>query len=553
MLAATPNATTLSELYLSALQARPDDIALIDEGGSLTYREFDQLCHHTAQWLASQGVRAGDRVAVWLVNRREWLALLFGLARLHATLVAINTRYRSGELQYILTRSRACMLIMQPAFRKIDFPEVLAGVAHEALPDLKCIALIDAQTDKPDAVFGRRTIVFDPDRVTPSLMGHDIAQRDQTANDLTPLDVPDASDAQHPVILFTTSGTTKGPKLVMHSATTLCTHSDDVANAYRFHEPGTRLLAALPLCGVFGLNGALAALRAGAPIIMMDLFDAPRAARYLQDERITHLFGSDEMLRRIADETTEAEPFPHARVFGFATFSPGAVELVETLKKRGFPLRGLYGSSEVQALFSMQDAELPAQERAQGGGRPAAGDAAHLRIRNPDTGDLCPLGESGEIEIRAPSNFLGYLDNPEATAKALTTDGYFRTGDLGYLRPDGSFVYLARMGDTLRLGGFLVDPAEIEHALAQQTGVHNAQVVGVAIDGQPRAAAFVIADSGITAETLLEPLRASLAPFKVPARLWLVDAFPTAASANGFKIQRARLRQMADERLQQEL
>lgn len=536
--AAMPAPARLADLYIPHLQARPDDIALINEAGSLTYREFDALCQRTARWLMAQGIRAGDRVAVWLVNRREWLALLFGLARLDATLVAINTRYRSSELEYILTRSKTRMLLMQPSFRKIDFPEVLSGIAPDALPDLECIALLDASTDTPDTVLGRRTVAFSTDAP---------ARLPQTPDNADGLSQP-----SHPVILFTTSGTTKGPKLVMHSASTLYAHSTCVADAYGFHEAGTRLLAALPLCGVFGLNGALAALRAGAPIIMMDLFDAPRAAEYLRDERITHLFGSDEMLRRIADETTETRPFPHARVFGFASFSPGAAALVDALQQRGFPLQGLYGSSEVQALFSLQDAGLPVEERALGGGRPAAGQAAHLRIRNPDTGDLCPLGESGEIEIRAPGNFLGYLDNPEATAQAMTADGYFRTGDLGYLRPDGSFVYLTRMGDTLRLGGYLVDPAEIEHALAQQPGVRNAQVVGIALDGQPRAAAFVIASPQVTAEDLLSSLRTSLAPFKIPARLWLVDAFPTAASANGFKIQRARLRQMAEERLYQE-
>src|SRR5690606_10105377 len=226
-------------------------------------------------------------------------------------------------------------------------------------------------------------------------------------------------------------------------------------------------------------------------------------------------------------------------------------ELVASLQQRGLPLRGLYGSSEVQALFSLQDAALPVAERALGGGVPAA-PQAQVRVRDPAGPGLCEPGVPGEIEIRAPGNFMGYLDNPDATAQALTADGYFRTGDLGYLRPDGSFVYLARMGDTLRLGGFLVDPAEIEHALAAQPGVRNAQVVGITIDGQPRAAAFVIAEPGLDEQSLLAPLRATLAPFKVPARLWRVDEFPTAASANGFKIQRAMLRQMADERLRQE-
>ncbi|MDM9560008.1 AMP-binding protein [Bordetella petrii] len=532
---AAPAPARLADLYAAHLRARPGDTALIDEAGALTYRDFHHLCQRAAQWLAAQGIGPGDKVAVWLANRREWLALLFGLAQRGATLVAINTRYRSAELEYILARSRARMLLMQPSFRKIDFPAVLAGVDPAALPDLECIALVDPGSAAPAPVCGRRTVAFDPD--------------DPAVAAATPAD---AADPAREVILFTTSGTTKGPKLVMHSAATLAAHTRCVAASYGLREPDARLLAALPLCGVFGLNGALAALEAGAPIVMMDLFDAPRAARLLREERITHLFGSDEMLRRIADEAPGARPFPDARVFGFATFSPGAVELVERLQQRGLPLRGLYGSSEVQALFALQAAGLPVAERALGGGCPAAGAAAQVRVRDPASGAPCRPGEQGEIEIRAPGNFIGYLDNPDATAQAITPDGYFRTGDLGYLRPDGSFVYLARMGDALRLGGYLVDPAEIEHALARQPGVRNAQVVGIELDGQPRAAAFVIAEPGATPEALLAPLRAALAPFKVPARLWLVDEFPTAASANGFKIQRARLRQMAEERLQQE-
>lgn len=524
----------LAELYIEHLHARPDGIVLIDEAGPLNVRDFHALCQRTAHWLAAQGVRRGDKVAVWLANRREWLALLFALAQCGATLVAINTRYRSGELQYILARSRARMLLMQPSFRKIDFPAVLAGVDPGALPELECIGLIDAGSATPAPLLGRRTVAFDPAAV------------DATG------EAPDHADPAREVILFTTSGTTKGPKLVMHGPASLVAHSRCVAAAYGLRDAGTRLLAALPLCGVFGLNGTLAALHAGAPVVMMDLFDAPRAAQRMRDERITHVFGSDEMLRRIADEALGPRPFPDLRVAGFASFSPGAVELAGRLQQRGFPLRGLYGSSEVLALFSLQDPDLPVADRALGGGRPAAREA-QVRVRDPADGRLCAAGEQGEIEIRAPGNFMGYLDNPDATAQALTPDGYFRTGDLGYLRPDDSFVYLARMGDTLRLGGYLVDPSEIEHALSRQPGVRNAQVVGITVDGQPRAAAFVIADAGITAEALLAPLRASLAPFKVPARLWLVDDYPTAASANGFKIQRTKLREMAEQRLQAEM
>lgn len=550
----SPQPTRLAHLYAPALERHPDAVALSDETGPLSYREFDQLCRRTAGWLAAQGVRPGDKVAVWLPNRREWLALLFGLARLGATLVSINVRYRSAELQYILSRSGASMLIMQPSFRKIDFPAVLKDVEPDTLPALRTIALVDAEDAASTVMPGRATVACTPGTAAEHTGG-------------------DAEAPTRPVILFTTSGTTKGPKLVMHSATTLLAHTRRVATHFGLTEPDTRLLAALPLCGVFGLNSVLGALHAGAPIVMMDLFEAGRTARLLRDERITHMYGSDEMLRRIHAEVEGERPFPHIRVFGFAAFHPGSVELAAKLERCGFPMSGLYGSSEVQALFSIQDPGLPVAERALGGGQPAAGAQAHVRIRDQQTGVLCENGMHGEIEIRAPGNFIGYLDNPEATADALTTDGYFRTGDMGYVRGDGSFVYLARIGDALRLGGFLVDPAEIEFALTSQPGVHDAQVVGITLDGQPRAVAFVIAEAAtpdsahsrhqdrsrntqagqdIQAQALLDTLRATLAPFKVPARLWIVDAFPVTSSANGEKIQRARLRQMAEERLQQE-
>src|SRR5690606_17878947 len=121
-----------------------------------------------------------------------------------------------------------------------------------------------------------------------------------------------------------------------------------------------------------------------------------------------------------------------------------------------------------------------------------------IRIRDKESGRLLAPNESGEIEIRAPTSFIGYYRNPEATAEAIDDEGFFRTGDIGYLRPDGSFVYVARAGDAIRLSGFLVDPAEIEDALKTIDGVADAQVVGVEEVGKTRPVAFVITKEGAT-------------------------------------------------------
>ncbi|MFK4448889.1 fatty-acyl-CoA synthase [Caballeronia udeis] len=521
--------STLNGLLDAHLAAHPERTAFIDGEQRVSYAQFDALAEQGARWLEVQGMVAGDRVAVWLVNRIEWLSLLFGAARIGVTVVAVNTRYRHAEVEYILAKSRAKMLVLQLNFRKIDFPAELAGVSPEAVPSLQKIAVIDHDERTPATVLDRPTVACD----LASYGGERLHRGGESA------------DA--PLILFTTSGTTKAPKLVVHPQRTISRHSSRVADAYGFAAPGAVMLAALPFCGVFGLNGALAAFAGAAPVVLIDTFDGAEGASLIRRHEVTHTFGSDEMYRRLADAVSDERPFPSARVFGFAAFQPGVSTFAEKMAERGLPLIGLYGSSEVQALFALQRPDAPFEQRIEGGGYPASGEEAQIRIRDVDTGELLPAGMSGEIEIASPCNFVGYLENPEATAEALSADGFFRTGDVGRLRADGSFVYETRKGDAIRLSGFLVNPVEIEDEIKSIDGVDDAQVVAVVLDGQPRPVAFVIPLAGhdIDPAMVIGVVKSRIAAFKVPARVWSVDAFPVTQSSNGVKIQRARLREMA--------
>ena len=527
--------SSLYSIYQSHLERSPDQTILIEHDRSVSYRQFDQQVKACASWLSKQGVQPGDRVAVWLVNRVEWLVLLFALARLGATLVAVNTKYRSHEVHYILSNSQASILILQLHFLKIDFASIVQEVDASTLPHLQKVFVVDSTADTPATLLGKQPVAFPADLIQAEPAPLTFVEPD-----------PDSS-----AVFFTTSGTTKGPKLVMHTQRTLSTHAGHVATGYELAHPDNKLIAGLPFCGVFGLNSALAAIKAGMPVVIMDFFDVATATTLIQQHNVTHIFGSDEMLRmfvqHLAKGDNPAIPFPSLKLFGFASFSPRFVDLANELIPRGFPMRGLYGSSEVHALFSLQKASLPVEDRAQGGGYPAAGPLASLRARDPDTNQLCPPGIAGEIEIKSPSLFRGYFNNPTATAEAFTEDGYFKTGDLGYVREDGSFVYQSRMGDTMRIGGFLVDPSEIEHVLAEQPEIKSAQVVGIEIEGKLRPVAFVIKATSEepSVASILNNVAAQLAKFKVPARLWFVDEFPATASANGLKFQRVKLREMA--------
>ena len=210
---------------------------------------------------------------------------------------------------------------------------------------------------------------------------------------------------------------------------------------------------------------------------------------------------------------------------------------------------GLYGSSEVQALFSVSDGE----SRLVSGGVPVNA-GARLAVRDPHTGAKLPAGASGELWIDAPSRFVEYLEDPAATARAFDADGMFRTGDLGRLAGDG-FVFEARIGDAMRLGGFLVSPEEIEAVIQAQPGVAGVQVVAASNgESDPVPVAFVrpAAGTALDEAALRARCREQLARFKVPARIVAVDAFPTVDGPNGPKVQRVRLREMAQALLREE-
>lgn len=523
-------ACTLSERLADRARRSADHCALITDGQRISYGELDRQADAAAAWLASLGIKAGDRVAVWMVNRVEWLALLFGASRVGATLVAVNTRYRAGELQHILSGSGARLLVLQARFRTIDFLALLGELDAAAVPALETIAVADGQADPPE-LLGKPVVAMRWPEPAPE------RQRG-------------GSTADSLAILFTTSGTTRMPKLVMHSQRTLVLHSQAIAMAYGFSEPGSVVLGALPFCGVFGLNPVLAALAVGATVVVMEAFDGPAGARLIEHHHVSHVFGSDEMFRRLLDGAPPSLDFSSLRWCGFALFGSGAEQLVVEARRRGIPLVGLYGSSEVQALFALQSCDQSPASSALGGGYPASPEA-RVRIRDLETGELLDPGHSGIIEISAPTNFLGYLDAADATAAAVDREGFFRTGDVGYLRPDGSFVYQARQGDAIRLAGFLVNPAEIEDVMRTCPDVAEAQVIGVDIKGEPACVAFVIPVQGktVSEDDILSHLATEIARFKLPQRVWFIDRFPVTESANGAKIQRAQLRELAAVRL----
>ena len=510
----------------------PDAPALLHGDRTISFLELTESARRAAQGLADLGVGPGDRVALWLPNVPAYPILYLACIRLGAIAVAVNTRYRAVEVADIVGRSGAKVLACAPGFRRIDFLSILADVEPAALDRLAAIVTVgDEPASIPPAIERLRRVPFERLLSRPRL-GLNNAK------------------ASAPCNIFTTSGTTSAPKFVLHRQGAIASHAQQVARAFGLTAPDTLSLSILPLCGVYGFDQTMATLAAGRPCVLVESFEIDEIARLIARHRPTTLFGSDDMFARLLDLVSGDRPFPSVKWAGYAAFNASLDDIAETAERRGLLLSGLYGMSEVQALYSLQPIDAEVARRKKGGGVPIS-PLAHVRVRDPETGALLGVGQPGALECAGPSLMVGYYGDDKATAETVTADGYVRTGDLAELDGNGGFTFLSRMGDVLRLSGFLVNPLEIETHLQTLPGIAACQVIAVPRSDGVRAVAFVILAPGATLDeaTAIAHCKQGLANYKVPIRVFALDDFPKTLSPNGFKIQRARLRDLALERI----
>jgi fatty-acyl-CoA synthase len=527
--------TTVTKM-LAIAASENNGAGIIYDGRTLTYNSLDRESRRVATGLSALGIGLGDRVAFWLPNSTAYLILYFACTRIGAITVAVNTRYRAGEVEDVLGRTGAKALIMWPGFRGIDFPGILEEVDRAALDRLDIAILYSEDGARSSAMPGvTRTVTYD------SLFDSGICDTDVSRLDLG-------------CNTFTTSGTTKAPKFVLHANSSMAVHAAEVARDFGYSDPATVVQQDMPLCGVFGITGVLAAIAAARPLVLTSAFDADRTAALMAEHKVTHFDGSDEMIDRLLRATNRDDIFERVGFVGYAIFNSYLDDIVQQAERRGLHAVGLWGMSEMQALVSRRSRDDPAEIRKKGGGR-LVSPHAEARVRDPETGKLCMDGVAGELEIRGPSRMLEYFGDPAATLEALTEDGFVRTGDLAQMESGGGFEYLTRMGDVLRLGGFLVSPAEIEAEVQAHPSVAGVQVVSAPFGGADRPIAFVIPEDGVgfDADQVQAHCAARLAKYKVPAKVMPLDAFPVTESANGVKIQRTKLRQMAIDLLQTDL
>ena len=532
-------ARDLFDLVRRLVRRDPSAVVAVDSGPNgepipVTCGDLAARVRSLAAELSRVGVDRGTCVAVWLPNWSDVLVWQFAVAARGAHVLGINTRYNVGEVTHVLRRARPVVLAVAVGFHGLDLLTTLREAVVAADVPAPSVAVVGGPGQPRTA---------DHHAYDVGAGSWSPAPGDGSAAEL------ELSGPGELAVAFTTSGSTGRPKLAAHRGSAVLGHAVADAAAIGLRR-GDVVLCALPLSGVFGFNTAMATLAAGGVCLLVPVFDADAVLDAMTQVGVTHVVGGDDLVLRLHDAwRIRPRDLSSWRWCGLANFQGRAPELA-TWARDAFGTRtsGVYGSSEVFALTSM----WPGAERAPGcwdaGGRVAHPGIA-VRTVEPATDRVLAPGEEGELQFRGPNVVDTYLGDPDAAAHAFTDDGWFRSGDLGVLLDEGAFVYVCRIGDALRLRGFLVDPAEIELRLTEHSGVRVAKVVGVeAPDGATRAVAFVVAaapDAPASPEELRQWCATSLAAFKVPDAVHLVGELPTVSGPNGTKILTSTLREWA--------
>jgi fatty-acyl-CoA synthase len=502
-----------------------------------SWQAFRNETDAVARGLMALGVAPGERVAVWMTNRPEWLWLMFAIAKIGACIVPLNTRYRTDDVAYTVTQSRSATLISLARSGPVDYQGMLA----ESMPEIRQGP--DGALDISGYPDLRRLVILGETRLTGATGWEALLEAGAR---VTPAELAARTAAVDPdglMMIAYTSGTTGHPKGVMHSHVPIrSVHERAQLLGQTMHEVHMNYL---PMFHIYAYSEiAMMCALTGARQVMMDVFDADRALDLAEREGATFLHGFE---AHWADLLAAQAARPRRLRIRLGTLPAGqesTIPIAEKAQDVFCPTISGFGMSEVWAYVSCNNPSHTREQRVHASGYPM--NDYEFRVVDPDSGQEQPVGEPGELLIRGYAIMKGYWEKPEATAQTLI-DGWVHSGDMAYLREDGHLVFLGRIKDMLKVGGENVSPAEVEAWLRRMEEVQDAAVVALP---DPRLTevpvAYVIRKAGteVAGEALIERLKGRIASFKIPRHVIFVDAFPMTSSG---KIRKVELR--ADARL----
>lgn len=495
---------SLHAMLEQAADSRPDGDALVCGDERLTYRQLLGRASACAAGLAARGVGAGDRVAMLLGNRVEFVVTLFAAARLGAVAVPLSTREQTPGLAYMLSHCAAVAIVHE------------AGLA----------AILPPAADVP-ALRSRIAAGGDADGSEPfgALLGHG------------PGPAPATVDEEDTAAILYTSGTTGRPKgaMLTHLGIVHSSMHYQIAMGLGEHDSS---IAAVPLSHVTGLVALIATMvRSAAKLTLLPAFGAAEFLRLAAAERMTHTLMVPAMYTLCLMRPDFADHDLSRWRIGAYGGAPMPVATIATLARElpGLTLMNCYGSTETTSPATLMPAGRTA-DHLDTVGAPLG--CVEMRVMD-EAGREVPPGTIGEIWIKGPMVARGYWTNPEATAASFV-GGFWRSGDLGSIDEHGYVRVLDRLKDMINRGGHKIYTIEVENALYGHPAVQECAVVSkpCPVLGERVHAFVALREDGVTAEDLTAFVRPLLSDYKVPES-YTIQTTPLPRNANGKLMKRA--------------
>jgi acyl-CoA synthetase (AMP-forming)/AMP-acid ligase II len=460
-------------------------VALAFEAQEYTYAQLDALAAGLAKTLAERGVTTGDRVALMSSNRPEWVVAVQAIWRLGAAVVLFSPAWKRTETEHALA-------ITKPAHAVGDHPVLAELMPMTSLDD-------------------------------PIVPGPVITARGEPATTARVTENPGAE-----AVLVFSSGTTGLPKAVRHTHGSLRAAIGHWQHALEL-TADDRIQVTTPPSHILGLLNIATALELGVWMRLHRRFDLDLMLRHIQEDRITVEMAVAPIALALANHR-ELESYDLSSLrFIMWGATPVTASVARTVTRRtGVPWVPAYGASELPVIAC----NPVANARLDSAGKPVPG--VSLRVVSLETGTPVPPNETGEIQVRAESLMSGYLP-AEATAEAFS-DGWYRTGDVGYVEPDGWVHLTDRCKEMIKVRGFQVAPAEVEGVLLGHPAVRDCAVFGVPddVDGESVIAAVAL-DKPVDPAELIARVAASLASYKKPSQIVVVDEIPRLPSGKALR------------------
>jgi fatty-acyl-CoA synthase len=523
---------------ISAKYPNTEAIVSVHQDIRWTYGEFSEKVNQVARGLMGMGVEKGDRVGIWAMNHAEWVIVQFATAKIGAIMVNINPAYRTYELEYALKQSEIQTFIIQGRFKTSDY----VGMFYEACPE--------AYEAKPGRISSDKfpflkTAIFLGDIPYHGMFTWNelLKKAEEITNDEL-IERGDMLAFDDAINIQYTSGTTGFPKGVV------LTHHGVLNNGYIIGEgmgftEKDRLCIPVPFYHCFGmvLSNFACVTHGSTMVLPAPTFDAEEVLKTVEKERCTALHGVPTMFIAELTHPNFGKYNLKSLRTGIMAGSPCPIEVMKQVnaKMHMSEIVIVYGQTETSPGVTMTTTRDPVERRVSTVGR--AFPHTELKIVDPKTGKIVPVGEIGEICARGYCVMKCYYNNPSATHATLDSNRWNHTGDLGTMDEEGYFRIVGRLKDMVIRGGENIYPREIEEFLH-----HNEKIADVYVVGVPdrkygeELCAWVKVKQGLTTteQEVKEFCKDKIAHFKIPRYVIFVDDFPMGVTG---KIQKFKMRE----------